>query len=136
MITVYYILWSDTFFLGTDCDRHTVFIRTADKEYVFFFQSQITDIDICRHVYTCQMSDMNRPVAYGRAEVTVVLLKFFSIDIGIIFMILLSLIAHKGREILFYFLFLLIIEMYLIRFYSSGIRNSFCDRDQGVKSMK
>ena len=47
-----------------------------------------------------------------------------------------SLIAHKGREILFYFLFLLIIEMYLIRFYSSGIRNSFCDRDQGVKSMK
>ena len=62
VVTVYYILRSDSFFLGTDGNGHTVFIGTSDEEYVFFLQSQVTDVDICRYVYTGKMPDMDRAV--------------------------------------------------------------------------
>ena len=80
VVTVYYILRSDSFFLCTNRDRYSVFVRTSDKQYIFFLQSQIAHIDICRYIYAGQVTDVYR-FAYGSADVTVVLLNFFSIDI-------------------------------------------------------
>ena len=62
MIAVHYILRSDALFFGTDRDGHPVLVGASDKDYVFFFQSEITDINICRHINSCEMSDMDRPV--------------------------------------------------------------------------
>jgi len=45
VVTVYYILRSDSFFLCTNRDRYSVFVRTSDKQYIFFLQSQIAHID-------------------------------------------------------------------------------------------
>ena len=79
MIAVYYILRCNPFFFGTDGDGHSVFVGAADKDHVFFFQSQIADVDVGRYVNPCQVSDMNGAVGIGNADVTVVRLNFFSI---------------------------------------------------------
>ena len=68
MITVYYILRCYAFFLGAYCDGYSVFVRTSDKDYIFFFQSQIADVDISGYINSCQMSDMNRAVSVGQCR--------------------------------------------------------------------
>ena len=62
VVTVYYILRGDSFFLCTNRDGYSVFVLTSDKSYIFFFQSQITHVDICRYIYTGQVTDMYRSV--------------------------------------------------------------------------
>ena len=62
VVTVYYILRSDSFFLCTNRDRYSVFVRTSDKQYIFFLQSQIAHIDICRYIYAGQVTDVYRAV--------------------------------------------------------------------------
>ncbi len=66
MIAVYYILRCNPFFFGTDGDGHSVFVGAADKDHVFFFQSQIADVDVGRYVNPCQVSDMNGAVGIGQ----------------------------------------------------------------------
>ena len=68
MITVYYILRRYAFFFGAYCDGYSVFVRTSDKDYIFFFQSQIADVDISGYINSCQMSDMNRAVSVGQCR--------------------------------------------------------------------
>ena len=63
MIAVYHVLWGDTFLAGTDGDGHTVFIRTSDKQYLAFFQSEIAHIDISGYIHTCQMTNMHTAVS-------------------------------------------------------------------------
>ena len=66
MIAVYYILRCNPFFFGTDGDGHSVFVGAADKDHVFFFQSQIADVDVGRYIHPCQVSDMNGTVGIGQ----------------------------------------------------------------------
>ena len=62
MIAVNDILRRDPFLSGTDSDRHAMFVRPTDEHHLLFFQTQVTHINICRHIYTRQMSDMNTPI--------------------------------------------------------------------------
>ena len=68
MITVYHILRSNSFFLGADGNRYPMFIGTADKDYIFFFKSQVADVNVSRHIYPCEVSDMDRPVGIGQCR--------------------------------------------------------------------
>ena len=65
MIAVDDILWRDAFLACADGDGHAMFVRTADKEYVFFLQTKITYINVCRDINTGQVTDMHRPVGIG-----------------------------------------------------------------------
>ena len=62
MIAVDYILRSYTLGARLDCNRHTVFVTTADKRDITALQAQITRINVSRHIYTGKMADMNRSV--------------------------------------------------------------------------
>ena len=62
MITVYHVLWSDAFFLGTDSDRYPVFIGAANEEYVFLLQAEVTYINVGRDLNACQVTDVYRTI--------------------------------------------------------------------------
>ena len=47
---------------------YPMFVGTYDEKYIFFFQSQIADIDVCRYIYTGQMADMDVAVRYNIKE--------------------------------------------------------------------
>ena len=67
MIAVHHILWSNTFFLCTNGDRYSVFVRASDEKNIFFFQAEIAHVDISRNIYTCQMTNMYRTVCVGQS---------------------------------------------------------------------
>ena len=62
MVTVYYILRSNAFFLGTDGDRYTVFVGTSDEQDFFFLQTQVTHVNVSRDIYACQVTDVDGAV--------------------------------------------------------------------------
>ena len=62
MITVYYILRSNTLLAGTLCNRHTVLVATADEENILAFETQITHINVGRHINACKVTDVYRAV--------------------------------------------------------------------------
>ena len=62
VITVAHSLRSYTLFLGTQGDRNTVLVAAADEDDIFFFQSQIACVNICRDVHSCKVSYMNATV--------------------------------------------------------------------------
>ena len=56
MITVTYVLWGDTFLLSTDGDRHTMLVTTTNESNFTLLQSEITNVDIGRDIYTSKVS--------------------------------------------------------------------------------
>ena len=62
MIAVYYLLYGDTFLLGTDGYWYTMLVATADENNVLLLETEIANIDIGWHVNTCQVTDMNTTV--------------------------------------------------------------------------
>ena len=77
MVTVYYVLWSNAFFFGTDGDGHSVFIRTSDKDHIFFFQTQVAYVDVSRDIDSCQMADVYRSVGIRQSRSDGCSLEFF-----------------------------------------------------------
>ena len=68
VITVNNILRGDTFLAGTDGDRYSMLIATANEDHIFLLQAQVSDIDVCRHIYASQMTDMNTTVGIGKCR--------------------------------------------------------------------
>ena len=62
MIAVADILRCNALFLGTQGDRHTVLITTANEDHFLLLESQIAHIDVGRNVHSCQMSNVNATV--------------------------------------------------------------------------
>ena len=62
MIAIYYLLYGDTFLLGTDGYWYTMLVATADENNVLLLETEIANIDIGWHVNTCQVTDMNTTV--------------------------------------------------------------------------
>jgi len=65
MVTVYYILRSNSFFLGTDRNRNAMFVRTSDKNGFFAFYSEIAGINVGRNINSGKMTDMYGTVCVG-----------------------------------------------------------------------
>ena len=59
VITIDNILRGHTLFLRLNRDRHPVFIRSPDKCHILTLFSQISHVNIGRHVNTRQMTDMH-----------------------------------------------------------------------------
>ena len=59
VVTVDYILRCDAFFLSFDGDRHSVFVGTANKQYVFAFHAEVAHVGVGWHVHACQVSDVH-----------------------------------------------------------------------------
>ena len=66
MVAVYYVLWGDALFAGTDGDGYTMLVRTTNKQHVLFLQTQVTDIDVCWHINASQVTDVNTAVGIGQ----------------------------------------------------------------------
>ena len=62
MIPVHDVLRSAAFLLSLDGDRHTMLIGTADIEDILTPHPQVPHIDVCRHIYTGQVTDVHRTV--------------------------------------------------------------------------
>ena len=62
MIAVNNLLYCDALLAGTDCNRHTMLIRSSDEHNIFLLQSKIAHIDIGWYINTCQMTDMHTTV--------------------------------------------------------------------------
>lgn len=39
-----------------------MFVAAANHYYILALKTQVSRIDVCWHIYTCQMSDMHRTV--------------------------------------------------------------------------
>ena len=53
VITVYNILRSDTLLLSSNCNGNTMFITTANHQYLFTFQAEVACVNICWDIYSC-----------------------------------------------------------------------------------
>ena len=62
MITVHDILRGHSFGLRLNRDRHAMLVATADHDHIFAFQPQIPGINICRDIYSRQVTYMHRAV--------------------------------------------------------------------------
>ena len=60
------------------------YVADADKEYILTLETQITYINVGRHIYTCKMTDVHRTIRIGKSR------------------------CHKGSfEFLFHFVYIL-----------------------------
>ena len=66
MIAVAHILRCYTFFFGTYGNGHSVLVAATYEDDVFLFQTKITDVDVGRNIYACQMAYMNTSVCVGQ----------------------------------------------------------------------
>ena len=62
VVTVNHLLNGDALFLGAYGDRHAVLVTAADEEYVTLLQAQVTHVDVCRYIYSCQMAYVHSTV--------------------------------------------------------------------------
>ena len=62
MIAVNNILRRNTLFLSFNRNRHTMLIRATNKQHLFALQSQISNINICWDIHTCQVTNMHRTI--------------------------------------------------------------------------
>ncbi len=62
VVTVDYILRCDAFFLSFDGDRHSVFVGTANKQYVFAFHAEVADVGVGRDVNAGEVADVHRAI--------------------------------------------------------------------------
>ena len=86
MISIYNILRSYSFFTRTNGNGHSMFIRTSDKKDIFFFQTEIADIDISRNIHTGKMTNMHRTISVRQCRSHSRSFKFlFHIECWIIF---------------------------------------------------
>lgn len=68
VVAVNNLLGRHAFFIRGDRDWNAVFIRTADKDYVFALQAEIPDIDVSRQVCAGKMSEMDRTVCVWKCR--------------------------------------------------------------------
>ena len=68
MIAIYYLLYGDTFLLGTDGDRQAVLIATADEDNVLLLEAELAILDIGWHIDTCQVTDMHTTVGVRQSS--------------------------------------------------------------------
>ena len=68
VITIDNILRGHTLFLSLDRDRHPVFVRSTDKCHILTFLPQIPHVNIGRHVYPRQVSDMHGSIRIGQSR--------------------------------------------------------------------
>lgn len=59
VITIDDILRRAALLLGTNGDRHTMFVTATDEEYFLTLQAQITYIDVGRYIHTGQVTDVH-----------------------------------------------------------------------------
>ena len=62
VITVHDVLRGHPFGLRLNRDRHAMLVATADHDHIFAFQPQIPGINICRDIYSRQVTYMHRAV--------------------------------------------------------------------------
>ena len=63
VIAIHYFLYGNAFLLGTDGDRYTMLVATADENNVLLFKAKIAYVDIGWHINTCQVADMHTTVS-------------------------------------------------------------------------
>ena len=62
VVAVYHVLGRDALFLGAYGDGHSVLVATADEHHLLLLQAQIAHVDVCRHVDSGQVSDVDSTV--------------------------------------------------------------------------
>jgi len=67
VVAVYNSLRADSFLFCFECNGHTVLVGAPDEQDVLSFESEITNINVCRDVNAGQVSDVNRPVGIGQS---------------------------------------------------------------------
>ena len=68
VVAVYHVLRGDALLSGTHRDGHTVLVRAADKHHVLLLQTQVTHIDICRHINASQVTDVYTAIGIGQGR--------------------------------------------------------------------
>lgn len=77
MVTVHYVLRSDTLLTCLDGNGHAVFIAATHQKYFLAIGAEIAGIYVGRHIHTGKMTNMHRPVGIGQCcgyESTLVIL--------------------------------------------------------------
>ena len=62
VIAVYHLLHADALLAGTYGHGYAVLIASADEYHILFLQSEISYIDVGRHIYAGEMADMHTAV--------------------------------------------------------------------------
>jgi hypothetical protein len=68
MIAINHLLYGNSLFLGTDSNRYTMLIATADEDNILLLEAEIANIDIGWHVYTCQVTDVHTTVGIRQSR--------------------------------------------------------------------
>jgi hypothetical protein len=68
MIAVNNLLHADTLLASTNGNGYTMLVATTNEEYIALLQAQISHVDIGRHIYTSQMTDVYRAVGIGKSR--------------------------------------------------------------------
>ena len=71
------VLRRNALFSRLDCDGHTVLIATADRDHILAALTQITNIDIRRHINARQVADMHGTIGVGQCRSYQITLKLF-----------------------------------------------------------
>ena len=62
VVTIHDVLRADALLARLDCNRNSVFIRTAYKEHVFAPHTQVPDVYVGRNVNAREVTYVYRPV--------------------------------------------------------------------------
>ena len=66
MVAVHHVLWRDALLAGPDGDGHSVLVAAADEYHLALLQSEVTHVDVCRHVDAGQVANMYAAVGIGQ----------------------------------------------------------------------
>ena len=66
VVAIDHILNGNAFLAGADSHWNTMFVGSANEENLLLLEAKIAHIDICWHIYTCQVSDMYRTIGIGQ----------------------------------------------------------------------
>ena len=62
VVSVHHLLCRDSLFLGTYSDRHSMLVRASYEDNLLSFQTQISDVNISRDVYSGKVSYMHSSI--------------------------------------------------------------------------
>ncbi|EMR01121.1 hypothetical protein ADICEAN_03760 [Cesiribacter andamanensis AMV16] len=65
VVLVYHLLGAHPFFLSADGNGHPMFIGTTDKQHILSPAAQVAYVNIGRHIYACQVTNVHGAIGIG-----------------------------------------------------------------------
>ena len=68
MIAVHHVLHGASLLLGADGHGHAVLIASTHKQHLATLQTQVSCIDVGRHIHASQVADVHRPIGIRQSR--------------------------------------------------------------------